>query len=339
MATDPFEGPDERQDPPESERSGQEDFEAMFDSVLNEVLQGRREASDKIRVALDLRTDILTDASAAPRLSKRHNAHIRTEKIADLMCQAAFGQGEKRLKAIEALKGEVKRAEEEGIFVFPYSDELETDRLEAAYPDGQREYLIVEASGSHPRIDHPRHGKPGPAADAQIHLPSSDSSASPVFARPDPARDAILSPELLESMLLRPHAVAQVDDIVSDPDMGKLSLASAALERGLQIIVEDVNPGRDPSGRIEFITAEIVSIRGMELHAGETLYFDHEIPASPILNRRSMVVFDHFKSSYATNFDTAWVLQGHRIPIEGHPLVRHLIANWYVKVARTKKPS
>lgn len=312
-----------------------------FQAQRNDVHNRQLITVDRMRKALNVSTEIITDPSVARRLATRHNAHVRTHEIARDMFLAYAGTPVERAAAMENLELQRLVAKEDGVFVFPYPDELEERRICAAYPGGSKEYLVVEASGSHYKHGHMRYGAPRPAADAQFRLPEARYEATPVFSIPDIARrpvaDAITNPKILERILERPQAVAQLDDIATDPEMAKMGLAWNAIDAGLRHIVEVLNPQRGDHA-IEYVVAEIVSIRGMILKEGNhELFFNDEIPGTSIMNNRSWVVLDHFNNDYVKSFDDAWTLQNREIPVEGHSHVKSLIANWYVKAARIKR--
>lgn len=323
----------------ESNRVPDSNNEELLDSVLDEVLGMSGQTLGKMRQALNVRTDILTDVAAAPRLAERHHVHVRTQEVARLMYLVCFGQPEEKEQARQALVHMRKDAVEQGIFLFEQDQQFQEHRLSSCYPDGQREYLIIETSASHAQRNHPRHGIVAPAADAQFHLPSLDRDAPAVFTIPNlNAGDHEVNHEHFENVQARPHVVMQVDDIATDPQMMNLRLAAHALERGLKHVVEDVNPQRDTVDKIEFVTAEIVCVTGMEIEGGHVLYFGGEIDGTPIWNKRSFQVFGSFESKYCTHFDTGWVLKNRKVPVQGHPVVRNIIADWHVQVATLRKP-
>lgn len=329
----------------ERERLLRLQFEQASDQLVEErrfrVDTERVDTHEKIQKALNVSVEIITDPTVSRRLAARHNAHVRTNQIARDMFDV-YNDGDEgvRTRALENLELQHLSAKDGGVFVFPYSDELERRRITATHPDGSNEYLIVEASGSHYKQGHMRYGAPKPAADAQFRLPEARYGAAPVFTVPDatrsPAADDLTNKTILEQILERPHAVAQIEDIATDPDMGKMGLASHAIDAGLKHIVEVLNPRRGDHA-IEYIVAEIVSIRGMILKGGLELFLDDEIEGTAILNGRSMVVFDHFQSRYVKSFAPAWTLQNRIVPVEDHDHVESLIANWYVKAARVKR--
>lgn len=306
----------------------------------NDVQSRQLDTAEKMRKALNVSVEIITDPAAAPRFAARHNVHVRTKEIARNMFDAYVGTGDVRLKALHNLDLQRSSAKANGVFVYPYSNEYEENRFSAKHPDGSNEYLMVEASGSHYRQGHMRYGAPKPAADAQFRFPEAKYGATPVFAIPDqsrsPVADDVTNKKILEQMLERPQTVALLEDIATDPEMGKMGLASHAIDRGLRHIVEEINPRRGDHA-IEYIVAEIISIRGMILKGGHELFFDDEIEGTAILNGRSMVVFDHFESDHVTSFAPAWTLQNRRVPVEGHEYVESLLANWYAKFARIKR--
>jgi GNAT superfamily N-acetyltransferase len=328
----------------ERERLLRLQFEQATDELAAES-QGRVDAErtdthEKMRKALNVSADIIIDPAVGRRLAARHNAHVRTQDIARDMFDAYAGTPQQRAAALENLEIQRLCAKEDGVFVFPYSYDFEAGRIFAVHPDGSKEFVIAEASGSHYKPGHMRYGAPKPAADAQFRLPEARYDAMPVFVVPDatrsPVADDLTNKTILERILERPQAVAQLEDIAVDPDMRRLGLASRAIDAGLRHIVERVNPERGAHA-IEYVVAEIVSIRGLLLKGGYELYFDDEIEGTAILNDRSLVVFDHLQSDYVTSFASAWTLQNRRVPVDGHDHVDSLIANWYVKAARIKR--
>lgn len=327
-------GPNEQSTPPSEEELFAKEFEQAWQQVEEEsrAEKLRGNTKDAMRDAVAPRVDFLEGPAHAGRLAERHNSHLLTGRIADAMYDAAFTLGQARLAAIGRLQELKKRADEHGVFVFPYDEAYERARLEGRHADGSPTYLIAEAWGAHPE----RGFVPG--ADAQIALPAAERNAKPVFTVPT-ASDTVPRDKFLEEMMDFPERVAQIDDVVTELDMQRKRLASRAMEAALVRIRDEINPARGEHA-IRIVTAEIVSVRGMRLkEGGHELFLDHEIPGEPILNTSSMIVFDHLRSDVVGSFNNVWVLEKRYVPVDNHPHVEALIVNWYVKAARLRPRS
>lgn len=288
--------------------------------------------------ALNIRTEIVTDVSDAPRLYNRHHVHVRLVDLATDLYQAYVKRDQDRTEAIAIVEDHREQAQEAGIFLLDFPQTKFEDRILSRHSDGSPEYVIAESYGTHPDQDHPRHSLLLPAADAQFRTPEARRGAKRVFVKPmEEKGDIIRRPELLKDLLEHPYSVAQAEDLAADPDMLRLQLASAAFDKGLMHMREVINPTRGDYP-IEHVVGEVVSVRGIRLKGQmNNILLDREIPAPPILNGRSMTVLDHFKNPHVTHFETAWILADRKIPLVNHPYVAYLIANWYVLYAELKK--
>lgn len=317
--------------------------ERSFDP--NRVVDLSARAKDKMRNVLEVKTNIVSDPSAAPFLAARHNSHIRSPEIAAhaYALMSRNGNPDEHRAFFDTLRGDVRT---HGIFVYPYTDEFERERLEAVYDDGSPRYVIAETFA---RIDDPK--SPGrltlsSCADAQFHVPMPAERSQSVIALPKRRRgrrtpawrkDQIYDEDLVEEMRSMPYATAILDDLASDRDVHKLGMAASAMNRGIQHIVHELNPTRG-GYPIRFIGAEIVSIQGFKMKgSGEVVRLQNDLQIAPILNDRSIAVFDHFNSVDCEAFQTAWIRRGSLVPVD-HPAIEHIIVDWHVKVARLKKP-
>lgn len=294
-----------------------------------------RGVSNAVRTLMECSTSIVRDPEAAPRFAERHASHVRTRVIADAMYMAHFGNHDEKKLAVECLNQERSRADKNGVFVMDYSARYMFERLSARYPDGRHEYIVAEASGSHPDVGHPRHGKPAPCADAQIHVPEARHGAMPAFTIPN-ERDVPHDMVRISKMADRPHVVAQIDDLASDVGMGGIHAASFALDAALRMLKES-NRDRGQFA-IETVTAEIIMITGIRLRDCTELHFGKNIPGTPIDNQRSRNVFRKFESDVVHHFRDIVTLLNRTIPVHGHAHVESLIADWNVIAADIKNP-
>lgn len=308
------------------------------------LLRLGKETSNALRTVLELRTDILRDPGAAPLLAARHNSHVRSPDIAHhaYALMSRDGTVDEHRAFFEQLRADVKK---HGIFVYPYTEEYERARIEARYDDGSPQFVIAETLA---RLDEGSLSKNELAsrADAQFHLPRAAADAHDVIPMPrrrrgrrTPAwrKDQIYDEDLIEEMLSMPYATAILDDLASDRDVHKLRLAASAMNKGIEHIVHDVNPTRGEFP-IRFIGAEIVSIQGFKMkNSGAVVRLQNDLQIAPILNDRSMAVFDHFNSVDCEAFQTAWIRRGSLVPVD-HAMIESIIVDWHVKVARLKNP-
>lgn len=294
-----------------------------------------RGVSDAIRTLMEHSTSIVRDPETAPRFAERHASHVRSRVIANAMFAAYYGSENEKKEAVQRLDQERGRADKNGVFVMDYSTEYMVERLSARYPDGRYEYIVAEASGSHPDVGHPRHGKPAPCADAQIHVPEARHDAMPVFSIPN-EHDVPHDKVRILKMANRPQAVAQIDDLASDVGMGGIRAASFALDAALRMLKES-NRDRGQFA-IQTVTAEIIMITGIRLRDCTELHFGKDIPGTPIDNQRSRNVFRKFESDVVHHFRDIATLLNRTIPVHGHPYVESLIADWNVIAADIKNP-
>lgn len=342
-------GPNNHDSPltPEEALVLRQQIDQASEIVAGERLQRMgKETAGKVREALDVRTELLREPAAAPFLAARHNSHVRSPQIAAHAFALMSHQGnpQEHRAFFDGLRGDVRK---HGVFVYPYTDEFERERIEAVYDDGSPRFVITETFA---RVDDP--GAPGrPAlsscADAQFHVPRPDSRSQSVIALPRKRRgkrtpswrkDQIYDEDLVEEMRSMPYATAVLEDLASDRDVHKLGLAASAMNKGIQHIVHELNPARGDYP-IRFIGAEIVSIQGFKMKgSGEVVRLQNDLQIAPILNDRSMAVFDHFNSVDCEAFQTAWIRRGSLVPVE-HDHIEHIIVDWHVKVARLKKPA
>lgn len=324
-------GRNEESTPPSEDELFAKEFEkAWHQEQERRTEQGRAETKNAVRDAVAPRVDFLEGPAHAGRLAERHNAHLLTGRIADAMYDAISIDSRVRMDAIARLEQLNNRANAHGVFVFPYAEEYERARLEGRHADGSPTYLIAEAWGTHPE----RGFVPG--ADVQVALPAPKRGAAPVFAIPGEG-DTVTHKACLAELLDFPERVAQIDDVVTELDMQKKGAASRAIEAALLRIRDELNPARGEHA-INRVLAEIVSVRGMRMReGGHELFLGHEIPGDPMMNGRSMIVFDHLRSDVVTAFKNVWVLENRFVPLDGHPKVEGLIVNWYVKAAEFRK--
>lgn len=317
--------------------------ERSFDP--NRVVDFAARTKEGVRNVLETRTDIVTDPSAATFLAARHNSHVRSPDIARHAYALMSRQGSafNHREFFDTLRGDVRK---HGVFVYPYAEEFVRDRIEATYDDGSRRFLIVETFARINDPDSPRRATLSSCADAQFHVPRPGSPSQSVIALPRKRRgkrtpawrkDQIYDEDLVEEMRSMPYATAVLEDIASDRDVHKLGLAASAMNRGIRHIVHELNPTRG-AYPIRFVGAEIVSIQGFKMKgSGQVVRLQNDLQIAPILNDRSMAVFDHFNSVDCEAFQTAWIRRGSLVPVE-HEHIEDIIVDWHVKVARLKKP-
>ncbi len=327
MSNQPTDGSNKPAHPPEMKLS-------PFEEQIARLSLHFQRTRGMFNNALHTSTSILTDADDAERLRERHQSRVRREELARLLIDAYVTAGKEKDAALEALARFTQEVNDGGIFLLDYSKEKVEHRLTAALSDGSPAYVIVEASGAQPDPDMPYYNEVRPVADVHIHLPEAQRGAQPVFEVPGP-HDSVRRRDLLETMLVQSHAVAQIDDIVCAKEAEKLRLVSSALDRGIRHTLDDVNAQRGRE-KIEYFTAEIVTVRGIRLDSGEELLLDHEIPSRVIENGRSFYVCRKFHHPKITTFTPAWILEHRFIPVEGVGMVKDLIVDWTVLVAQTK---
>lgn len=303
-----------------------------------EIARKRASTVESIRQALDIRTEIVTDPARAPVFAKRHNAHVQSSNIAE-QAFAAWEGSEKGKQFFAALR---KHAAENGIFVYPYEDQLEAERITDTHGNGAPKFLMIEAFGRHPDPSHPRHTIESSAADAQFQLAEATKDAETILSWPSrkksrSKRDVIDNDDLVDEMKKKPHAIAVLEDIASDPDMGHLRLAGSAMNRGIYEIVHNINQTRGEFP-IEFIAAEIVSIQGVVFHNNRVVQLQKDLQITPVANGRSLILFEHFNSPNCESFERAWLRRGIHVPVE-HADVKAVLINMNVMVSRLKKPT
>jgi hypothetical protein len=330
-------GRDEQPTSPSEEELFVKQFEEVWRKLEGEGDAEKLRGNTKqiIRTLMECETSIVRDPEAAPRFAERHASHVRSRIIADAMYAAHYGNDDEKKLAVECLNNERSRADKNGVFVMDYSARYILERLSARYPDGRYEYIVAEASGSHPDVGHPRHGKPAPCADAHIHVPEARDDAMPVFSIPN-ERDVPHDKVRVSKMADRQHAVAQIEDLTSDVGMGGIRAASFALDAALRMLKES-NRDRGQFA-IQTVTAEIIMITGIRLRDCTELHFGKDIPGTPIDNQRSRNVFRKFESDVVHHFRDIVTLLNRTIPVHGHPHVESLIADWNVIAADIKNP-
>lgn len=296
--------------------------------------------------ALDIQTRIVANPDHAELLATRHNAHLITRTfIENVEGYAATGkvQYKNRLMVL----GE--QANRDGFFILPYTSRKLRRRITTYYQQPTGEpchpcYLIAEAAGRHPNPETGKlHAAPGFwAADCQFHLPMPGADAESVVELPGD-NDHIEDQGLAQIVRKQPFVVASLDDIVSMKKMSNLCLAPAAMTRGIEEILQKINPVRGEFP-IQYIGAAIASLQGIVLPDGTEIRLGmgglEDIP--PIMNQRSWIVFEHFRSALCTNYRLAYILKGRKYPFylsrenQGSPY--YLIVNWYEVVSHLQTP-
>lgn len=321
-------------------RSLERQFNAGVDRLLARRLQQQRAVvPHAMRQALDIHTGIVVDPVIGERLAARHNSHVLSSEIAAHAYGAMSEKSPEHFNYFKQLRSQTK---EHGLFVYPYTKEFEEQRITGRYADGSPKFLIVESFGRPEDPSHPRHAEISPAADAQFQLAQPSGDAATVITWPKKRanrkqrrnRDQILDEDLVDEMKSMPYAVAVLDDLSSDPDMGHMRLAASAMNRGIHHINRELNATRGDFP-IRFIAAEIVSVQGFVTKGGQVVRLQSDLQITPILNDRSMAVFDHFNSPDCESFTTAWIRRGSLVPVD-HPHVSNILVDWHVKVARLK---
>lgn len=284
---------------------------------------------------MDAHVERVTDVSAAPRLSARHQSHFIPPRLIACGINLLRNPHDPEAKAaFAALRADVKQ---NGMFLMPYDDAFMRNRLAMDGSDGGEEFVIVEAWGRHPEISHPRVVSALPAADAQFKLPAMRDNAKHVVNMPV-VGDEILLRELMEEIADEPWSVASFDDLACDRDMMRTSCAKRAAVAGLTMIRDEINPrrGRYP---IKHVLAEIGIVTGMKLR-GE---HDDVVPVSfhgdcrehSLKNDRCFEVIGHMHDpEICTPFETAYIRRNVDVPVQGHGNILSITTDWHVKAVQ-----
>lgn len=325
--------------------------------------------------ALDVHTEIVTDPARSHVLAERHNAHLVGSSFAYSIKEyqaalEALAAGPLTAEDREHIDNTMRlakenidhisaRAKKNGFFIFEYDENKMRRRLAANYrwSDGVEvpQYVIVEASGRHPAPEHPLHNRLDRYADCQFHM-APPANFDPQKVRPvvrfpraenipldmhevdqEGLEDEIVARDLTMKLIHERAHVANIADIVSAEALAGKGLAATALDTGLGHIIDVENPRRR-GYPIKYVTAEIASLKGIELPDGTRINLD-DLGMHSIFNDRSADVFDHFKSPHCSSFNTAYKLrQKHPIALPGDKegALHKLIVTWHVKMAFIK---
>jgi hypothetical protein len=317
--------------PPEgSEHDDASEAQRLLQRVLSQRVAARTaEAQEAARNTFETHLDVVDDPAAAPRLSRRHNDQLISKKLIDLVLLYIDGGGNEAMfrEIDEVLRNHVRRY---GFFLEQYPVQKLEGRLADRHPNGEKKYLVVEASVSHPRAG-AQGASQDPYADAQFALPTTADDAAHVLEMPREGDD-LVNPDLVEELFDMPYAVASLDDVVCEPAMAGKHLASAALKRGLHEIKTVVNAGRGLK-KIRYVTACLASVRGIRFKDGTTWNLQEDGRITPIFNERSAEMFEHMRN--CPPFRTAFILRDREVAVD-HPLVGSLIVDWHTKVAELK---
>lgn len=311
------------------------------EALLRKVEQG---ALVKFHRALDVRSQIVTHPNHAKTFVKRHNDQVISGRIATDIFR--FVQT-KKISYLDDLQEIQKYVNEFGMFLLLLNEAEMQKRISEYYPSRTDQinphYLITEVGGRHPDEKTGVFHEPGIwAADCQMHLPNPVPNSTSVLPLPN-ENDEILEPTFVEEHMKNPHNAALVEDIVCHKDMSGLSMASHALHIALVEIISKINPAR-PDFPIANIGAGIASVRGLSIDGEDRLLGEGMLKdIAPIGNGRSFYLFDHFQSTLAGHFSTAYILKDRRYPIVIRTSDKEyhceLIVNWYHKVCRLKTSS
>ena len=324
---------------PESDNnSGQPDtlrgYNEEVSRYLNTLRNGTAIGVNALH-ACDVRVERVTDVSAAPRLSHRHQSSFIPPRLISCVMDLLQNPNDPTAKAaFAALRADVKR---NGMFLMPYDDEFMRRRLVMDGHDGGEEFLIMEAWGRHPDMLHARGTIASPAADAQFKLPAMRNDATPVVNMPI-AGDEILLTELLEEIQSEPWSVALFEDLSCDPDMMRTSCAKRAAVSGLTMIRDEINPRRGEYP-IKHVLAEIGIVTGMKLRGkdGEpvSVSFHTDCLQNPLKNDRCFEIIEFVKDhTVCTPFETVYIRKNVDVPVHGHANVVSITTDWHVKGVR-----
>ncbi len=325
-------GPDEGLLPASMTR--QVNLQSILDMASETVSRESQASTEAIRQLFETRVDVLTDVNAARRLSVRHNDERITDELIDLVLAFIDGKGDKA-QAFKAIDDDMRmRAKKRGFFLEHYPTSKMQHRLTDAYTTGRHKYLITETSA----LKKGQHGAEFvPCADAQFHIPTTGHGAKHVMEMPIEGDD-IVNRDLVDRIRSMPYAVASLDDIVCEPAYAGKNLASAALKRGLHEIITVENAERRHQ-KIQYVTACLASIQGVELENGFVWRFQEDGNIAPIFNDRSAELFEHMRSPLCSAFRTAFVLRERNVAVHNHPRVKSLLVDWHTKIASLKEPT
>lgn len=276
--------------------------------------------------AIDVSVECVTDVAAAPRFTQRHNERIITGRLADLLYRYLISKDQNEKSALyTAIEQERSDQRDFGFFLLQYEEELLRRRLELdpfSYDGG---YAMIEVSARHPSPNHKLHTNTQPVSDAQFHIPGQGPQTQHVVALP-PEQEH--EHPWLSNMRLRPQCVTLLEDIVCIQQMSHTSVASHALKEGLRMIRSDINPRREACEKIEYVVAELASIRGFKLKDGTEVSLSHDLNVAPLFNYACELMLRHFNHrDVSTSFEKVYD-RPDEIPVIGHPYVSHLHVTW-----------
>jgi len=324
--------------------------EILQQDAAQRVANDTQEASAKVQKALSITVMDPTDSDyeidaddRAMHLAHRHNDLCIAEDIVQLVldCEGPVDSIE-REGLIDKLEAHRKHANKNGFFLMRYTPEFVKSRLTAApysvsiggHDEESPSYIVAEAAGKKPNADGAVEGPPLWASDCNVNLPEPSSSAQEVISSLQDG-DTITMEHYANELKNKPWSMAIVDDLTCEEDMQHLGLAGASMAKAIESIVERVNPKRGEFP-IEYIAAEIASIRGVVLPEGKKIMLP-DLEVNPIGNGRSRYVFEHCRFG----FEHAWELvdREHEVLLPGDdPSKPHkVIVKWWVMVADLKK--
>ena len=311
------------------------------DALIKKLQAG---AELRFRKALDMGSKVHNEKRRATILKCRHNERLKGIIFVKCLEDLSGGDSNRVSMAREALEELQKDIEENGVFLIEYDDELMEERLSPGRyswrSDPEKklipEYIVAESWGRHPDPDNPLHTKKVVAADCQIHLPLPKRDVLPVVEIPTD-EDILRNSPFIEYLNANPYAVALIEDIVCQEEMGELRLASVAMSKALRHIME-ANKNRKRN-RITHVATSIADLRGIRKPDGTEIMLKEDLGLPPICNERSLHLFSHFKSNYYTPFKTAFILKNRTVPIEFRGERYEIILDWIVKASALKDPN
>ena len=290
----------------------------------------------------DVTATIVRNSQRADDLAMRHNTHLAGPRFFNAVLGYHNTRNPQFLDAMEKLRRDAK---ERGLFLFSYDKQKMHNRLVLKYPCNADvptetpQYVVSETGGGHPDRRNPLYDQRIWAADCQIALAAPVQGAKWVVDsfKPNEEVDNGTLRTLLEG---KPWSVASIADITCVKQLAELGYASFAMRHSMEHVVHEVNPLRGPYP-VQYFVAEIASLQGIDLPDGTKLRMGQGefegVP--PIMNDRSLHVFDSFRSAVCTPFQTSYIRRNCRYPFVKSDKYKgySLIVDWIGKMARVRQ--